>query len=415
MIQQTRFPIIYNEMFVRRVIRKMRKTYKKVSFDIAYRQGKILSAKIKKAEALGSKVAVFKPETIEEVDMHKVYGFIVDGSFKVNYPEIDLWKFTDATVIGRTDFVFDKNGNVFWKKYFAYNYSKNITSDRLFLKEENGIVYYKKPKHFLNVDVAFSMLGVHAHIWSHSLSEYYPKLSVLQSAIDDAGGEITVLVPDYQDLQLKEVVYNELNKHKGIKILVVDDEVAVKVKFLYYMERPTTFTDHEVSVALGDDVQPKVVAEILKEKLVSPLLGEIDQNAKPIKIYLPRRGFGRNLINWAEVEEYFRENGYYFLEAPHKLSLKEKVQLFNSAEVIAGPFGSAFSNILFCKPGTKILLFSNFSRFYEAWLCLHKKYFNLDMLWVTGYDDKSAANPSHSSFYIPLQKIKDAAKYFGIV
>ena len=87
----------------------------------------------------------------------------------------------------------------------------------------------------------------------------------------------------------------------------------------------------------------------------------------------------------------------------------------NSAEVIAGPFGSAFSNIIFCKPGTKMLLFCNFSRFYEAWLCLHKKYFNLDMLWVTGFDDKTATNPSHCSFYIPLQKIKDAAKYLGIV
>ena len=102
-------------MVVRRVIRKIRKTYKKVSFDIAYKQGKILSAKINNAESLGSKVSVFKPETVEEVDMHKVYGFIVDGSFKVNYPEIDLWKFTDAMVIGRTDFVFDNKGNVFWK------------------------------------------------------------------------------------------------------------------------------------------------------------------------------------------------------------------------------------------------------------------------------------------------------------
>lgn len=402
-------------MILLRVIRKIRKLTQQFSFDIAYKQGRILSAIIEPAEQLGSKVFVFKPETIEEVEMHKVYGFIASGSFKVEYPEIDLWKFEDAMVIGRTDFVFTKNSKVFWKKYFAYNYSKNIASDRLLVKEENGVVYYHKPKRQINVDVAFSMLGVHAHIWSHSLSEYYPKLAVLQQAIDDAGGELTVLVPNYQDQQLKEIVYEELNKHKGIKILVVDDEVAVKVKKLYYMERPTTFTDHEVSVALGDDVQPKIIADVLKEKLVNPLLSKIDQNAKPIKLYLPRRGFGRNLTNWAEVEEYFRKEGFYFLEAPHKLSLKEKVQLFNSAEVIAGPFGSAFSNILFCKPGTKMLLFCNFSRFYEAWLCLHRKYFNLNMLWVTGYDDKKAANPSHSSYFIPLQKIKDAAKSLGII
>lgn len=79
-----------------RGLRKIARVEKKVSFLLACKQGKILSAKINSAESLGSKVSVFKPETVEEVDMHKVYGFIVDGSFKVNYPEIDLWKFTDA-------------------------------------------------------------------------------------------------------------------------------------------------------------------------------------------------------------------------------------------------------------------------------------------------------------------------------
>ena len=116
-----------------------------------------------------------------------------------------------------------------------------------------------------------------------------------------------------------------------------------------------------------------------------------------------------------EVEDFFRKEGYYFLEAPHKLSLKEKVRLFNSAEAIAGPYGSAFSNILFCKPKTKILVLSNYNRIFESWLSMHKKYFNLDMLWVTGFDDKTATNPSHCSFYMPLQKIKEAAKYLGIV
>lgn len=398
-----------------RGLRKIARIEKKASFNLACRYGTILSAKIVPAEEEGKKIFVFKTPSIEKVDIANVYNFASSGSFDVTYPEIALWKFNDAIVIGRTDFVITDNGKVFWKKYYAYNYSKNIASDRLLVKEEDGLIYYRKPRTVLCVDVAFSLLGVHAQIWSHALSEYYPKLSVLPQAIKDSGKEITILVPDYQDKQLKDIIYHELEQYENIKILVVQDEQAVKAKTLYYIERPAAFTDHEVSVAIGDNVQPKIVADILKDKLVNPLLKDIDPKENPIKLYLPRRGFGRNLTNWQEVEDFFRKEGYYFLEAPHKLSLKEKVRLFNSAEAIAGPYGSAFSNILFCKPNTKILVLSNYNRIFESWLSMHKKYFNLDMLWVTGFDDKTATNPSHCSFYIPLQKIKDAAKYLGIV
>lgn len=378
----------------------------KVQFKI----GRFKKSRIVRPETEGVKVYTVKEPTIEQVPINKVYGFIKDGSFSVEYPEINLWKFKNATVVGRTDFVFLESGNVYWKKYFAYNYSKNFPLDKLYYCEKDGFVYTRKSKGSLHVEKAFSLLGVHAQIWSHSLSEYFTKISVIDKALVDCKTKITVLVPNYTDQQLKQIMYAALEEFKNIEVLVVYDEIAVTADVLYYMDRPTTFTDHEFSVSIGDDVQPKVVADIIKEKLVKPTLSKIDCTRKPIKLYLPRRGFGRNVTNFQELEDYFKSEGFVFMEEPHKMSLEEKVAMFNSAEVIVGPFGSAFSNIIFCKPNTKMLLFSNFSRHYEAWLCMHQKYFDLKLLWVTGFDDKTARNLSHCSYYVPIEKVKAAYK-----
>ncbi len=40
---------------------------------------------------------------------------------------------------------------------------------------------------------------------------------------------------------------------------------------------------------------------------------------------------------------------------PEFLSFKKQIKLFNSSSLIIGAHGAAFTNIIFCKPGTKIL------------------------------------------------------------
>ena len=400
--------------YLRGGLRMARRLIRRVSLWLDYLCGRIKKSKIVEASSEGEKVSIFKPQTLETVEMNRVYGFIESGSFTVEYPEIALWKFRNASVVGRTDYVFLKSGNVFWKKYFAYNYSKNIPLDRLFVKEQDGILFYKRPAKSIHVPVAFSLLGVHSQIWSHSLSEFFPKIAVLGDAIKDAKEKIAVLVPDYHDSQLRQVFYDELSKYP-VQVIPVEDGVRVNVDVLYYMERPTTFTDHELSVEIGDDVQPEIIADYLKKVLVKPRIEHLQTNPKYSKLYLPRRGFGRQMDNEEQVEQFFREKGYYFLEEPHKLSLEEKVEVFYSADIIVGPFGSAFSNILFCRPNTKVLLFSNFSRTYEAWLCMHQMYFGIDALWVTGYDDKNASVLSHCSYTIPLNRIIAAATKLGIL
>lgn len=362
-------------------------------------------------DLIGDSVAIFKPVTYEKVKLMRVVGFIDKGDFSLTYPQIDLWRFNEASVIGGNDFVI-KGNRVFWDKVSHYNFSKNIAADRNLIAYTQNTVTIEDDNQNINFDVAFSLLGVHASVWSHSLSEYYTKISMLPTILNIEKGTVKVLVPMYKDKQLKQVIYDALNKFERIEIVPIAEGSRVNVDRLYYLPRPTTFTDHETYVAIGDDVQPEIISSILKQNLVSEATRSAKDNAFPKKLFLIRRATHRVLTNNEEVENYFKTQGYFFLD-PSKITLEEKIKYFYNAEVIIGPFSSAFSNLIFSNPGTKVLMFSNYQRIFENWLSMHYQYFNIDMWFVTGYD-VSKYDSAHTNYYISLDQIKAACDKIGI-
>lgn len=381
--------------------------------------GKIQEVEISRPEDEGSKIFVFKEKTKENFVMPHVLGFI-EGNFTIDYQEIALWRFDDAQIFYKSDVVITKQGNAIWPKYYKYNYNHNITLDKntVFLpdglSEHNGKLSIKHYSKVTNLDVVFSMIGVFDNIWAHALVEYVPKLGVLENAIKDSAQKITVVVPEYNDKQLKEIVYSILNRY-DVNIYQISEGEAIKASALYFMERPTTFTDHETNVSVGDSTVPEVTANFVKREIVEPLQRDVELNPLYKKIFLARRGgLGKGLINGPEVEKFFEDLGFVFVE-PHKLSLKEKVAMFMSADYIAGPGGSAFTNLIFCRPGTKAIKFSNFQRQFENLTCLSIQHFGIDVIYLTGRDDKSAPNLSHCSYYLPMDKVKKACEYHGII
>ena len=373
--------------------------------------GKFKSYKVVSPDVLGRAAYVFKPETHETVKLMRVYGFIEDGEFSLTYPEIDLWCFDNASVIGRNDFVI-KEDKVFWNKIRNYNFAKNLPVDKNLINYTQDSVTLKEVKELKSFDVAFSLLGVHATVWSHSLSEYFTKISVLSKVLEQEKGIIKVLVPVYKDKQLKQVMYNALSKYDRVEIVPVEDGERVHANKLYYLPRPTTFTDHETYVAIGDDVQPQIVSDIIKRDLVEPSVKNAKDDSYPKKLFLIRRATHRVLTNNEEIEDFFVSLGYFLLD-PSKVTLEEKIKYFYNADEIVGPFSSAFSNLIFSKQGTKVLMFSNFQRIFENWLSMHYQYFGIDMWFVTGYD-LVKNDSSHTNFYVSLEQIKAACKKCGV-
>lgn len=390
-------------------MRKLRPIIKEYYFKL----GLYETYQIVTPDKVGQEISIMKPDTTESIQLFRIFKGIQSGFINIDFPAIKLYKFKDVKCYSNSDFIITSEGAV-WPKYFHYNYTKNYPLDEMMVCENNGKLFIKRSNAKNRIDVAFSLLGAHCDVWSHNLSEYFTKLSMIEDALEDAHGKIIyVLVPEYKDKQLKEVIYTEIEKHSKLKPFVVQRNTSVEVKTLYFVERPSRFNDHSSYIEVGDSVQPKVVADIIKEKIVIPYIKKYDDGKiHHSKIFLARKGKYRNLENYAEVEDYFKNKGYIIVE-PHKLTLQEKINVFKSAEYVVGPFSSAFSNIIFCKPGTKALMFSNYSRAFEGWLMMHQQHFDIDFLLVTGKDHYERSIP-HCNYTIPIERIKEAAVAHGI-
>lgn len=387
---------------------------KDIRVSLGLRTGKYKRYPIVQIENVAEEVGVFKEETEEEFHIHRIYGFIKKGSFVTSMPKLPLWLFKNATVYFNSDFI--RRGNsLVWSKRNNFNFCKLVPTDKMMASYEEDALVIKKPSITHKVDCAFSLIGTHCEIWSHNLSDYFPKLSMLGKAIEIAGREVTVLVPDYKDSQLKQVIYDSINKHQYAKVLVVKENEAVEVDSLFYIDRPCRFTDHEDYVEIGDSIQPKLIADILKRDIVEyyKSLYSIGDCKQEKKLFLARKPGYRNISNYNEVKNYFQEIGFEVIE-PHKYSLEDKIKIFSSAKYIVGPYSSGFSNTMFCYPGTKCLMFSNYNRAFECWLTMQEQYFGIDIMAVTGIDKKRGSR-AHCGYTIPLTKIKEAANSLGII
>jgi Glycosyltransferase 61 len=78
------------------------------------------------------------------------------------------------------------------------------------------------------------------------------------------------------------------------------------------------------------------------------------------RLYISRAGAkrGRSVANEREVETVLGRRGFETVRL-QGLGVREQAELFASAEVVVGPHGAGFANLVFCEPGAKIVEFFN--------------------------------------------------------
>lgn len=372
--------------------------------------GFIKKSRIVPSEEVAEQIVLVKPATEEKVKICDVYNIINNAEFSYRYPSISIWKLHNATFFNNSDIIITEEQEAVWPKYHNHNFSRNIPCDSNLVSVEDGWISYKDNLETIELNACLSLLGVHSTIWAHFLVEYFPKLHFLKEVIENSSEKITIVTPKYSDPQIREIIQRYISQF-DVDWLEVEGKKKIIANELFYCEKPTRFLDHATRISLADAVVPEVVASIVKKDLVNPYLAKCTVNEKYRKLFLPRRGgLGKGLLNNDEVEAFFRNEGFYFIE-PHKVSLQEKVEIFHSADIIVGPNGSAFTNMLFSRPGTKIMMLTNYQRVLDSYTSFAMQHFHLNILLVDGIDDKRAENPIHASFYIPLQTIKDAYYY----
>ena len=81
----------------------------------------------------------------------------------------------------------------------------------------------------------------------------------------------------------------------------------------------------------------------------------IDPAGGAKRIYVTRRGSQKRvLVNELDLETALAARGFTIVR-PEDLSVREQIALFHQAELIVAPAGAALANVLFCRPGAKVI------------------------------------------------------------
>ena len=126
------------------------------------------------------------------------------------------------------------------------------------------------------------------------------------------------------------------------------------------------------------------------------------------RLYLTRKKYNsyRSLLNREAVEDCFRSRGFRVVD-PEDYTLAQQIQLYRSANVLAGEAGSGLHNSVFCSSNVKIinLQSSRQNHFIQAGLCYWR---DQACVYVVG---QSTSEDWNANFCVDIESIQHAIDF----
>lgn len=362
---------------------------------------------IKEAEQVFEVVSCVKNESWEIACYAECYGHNKEQQLEVYSPKDLILKIKNGIIAEGTDVVITENG-VYWGKYNQEEFSTYL------VPFDNNVLWYNrdtielqkyKSEEYIHGRV-LPLIGLGAHHWVHCIYEFLPRLfSAGETGLLEQ--PITVLVIENIDHNIKEVVDSYLKKFPSVKVRKVQNGVAYKCEELYF--QPVVGPSNSGYKFRLDYPWyiPRYIVEQTNKYVVKPLIERVKNISvqKYDKLFLGRSPQytvnKRGLLNYEEVHNYFLSEGFVDIEGS-VLTLEEKATIFYHAKEIVALHGSAVMNLLFCNKA-RCMVFGNYRFVTDP---IGYPFFRDKVscyIYVTGQDENSEF---HSSYYIPLEKIK---------
>jgi capsular polysaccharide biosynthesis protein len=150
--------------------------------------------------------------------------------------------------------------------------------------------------------------------------------------------------------------------------------------------------------------------------LVDTFLNKASLSKSGNKIYLKRTG-KRKVINSIEIENYLESLGFESVQC-EDYTIAEQASIFHHADIIIGPHGAAFTNIVFCKSGTKVIEFFS-PRWINPCYWTISNEVSLKYYYLIGEGpppgELSDANGTNADIQLDLTKLKQLFSQFPIL
>lgn len=224
-----------------------------------------------------------------------------------------------------------------------------ITDGEFFLSQDDGtgIAFCPNPA---RVERGVALFGAGVTNWYHWLIEILPA-AFLAESLPAEFGDFPLLVPaacqQYETFRASLALFTQ-----GRPVTTLAPAVPAKVGRLVHIDSPVSGPMNLIAgrwPAPSDYSQNGEVLARFRAAILDRL--SIDEAPPTRRIFLARGNDRRN-YNQAELLEIAAGHGFEPVY-PEKLSFREQVATFAGAEIVAGPSGAAFANMLFCQNRTR--------------------------------------------------------------
>lgn len=315
-------------------------------------------AKLKKAEELENVKFILKTSEKErKVWKKRYYGEKENVFSQFLSPAIYLLEVKKAIVLGNDE-------GIIVEDYYINDYLKdnkdivaiNRGGATKILHGESIELMYEKPTQ--KIEKAISLITPAADNYWHFVNELLGKIYCFFG--DSRYDEFPILVNSsvLMNNNLKNLLFTVLSEKKERNIIGINNEEAVAVDKLVYVSRVSwtplnvkkNYVVNDNNFLLSSETM-QFVGNRVRERV---LQSEVEK--KHTKIYLSRRKLVSNrLLNEEQVESIFERYGFKICY-PEEMTVEEQVNAMANAIIVAGCAGAAMTNIVFCTPGTKIMI-----------------------------------------------------------
>lgn len=284
----------------------------------------------------------------------KVTGSFAGTLFEGNTfsPQVYVSIINNAIITGGSSLVVTQEDDLLSDEMVDFSTEDfGIKSPHVSYRYEDKVIltYRKRPNTYIREGILLSC--DHDANYFHWLVECLPKLLLIDEL--EQFRSMPLLIPSGLHENLKEALKRvNIYNHPVINL---EAGVAYHVDQLVFPSALSRIVDRYMGGAVFDaDI-------ILSHKWISRVANLLRNNAalevKPWrKIYLTRKKGLRGLGNRVAIETLMIDQGFEVVDLDD-MTLDIQIKLFSQVRLIVAPTGAALTNMLFCQPGTKVIIF----------------------------------------------------------
>lgn len=312
-------------------------------------------------------------------------------------------EFIDIIITGSSDLIV-LNGKyaLYDLKFLDTQKAFDYTDEAIKLLKENQAVLevYRSTK---TIEKGIFLVGNYSANYYHFVIEIISRFESIAKMKLDKSIPIIMDNSCWEIPQLKELIcyFNKEDRD----ILRIERGIQYKVAKLYYPSTPNIIPPNYKNIT-KISAEHNLFDTNALQFIRDSLLDNKSERSFPKRLFISRKNAsGRRQYNESQILEVLTEYGFSVFY-PEEYSALEQVAIFNQAEFIIGATGAAFTNLLFCNAGCKVLCLTNYDLNVSIF-CTICKIFGIELTYI--YDESLIPDKDsdvHADFNIDINKFK---------